>query len=54
LNLYQEGADLVIIPKVLESNFLLEKINVLIQKGPDRFAGYKSVYIDYLKRDIKK
>lgn len=53
LKLYEHGADLVILPKVLESNFLLEKINVLISKGSDNLSSYKSPYIDYLKRDLK-
>lgn len=54
LHLYEEKADLVILPKVLESNFLLEKINILVIDGPDNLPTYKSAYISYLKRDVEE
>ncbi|MDD3177941.1 MAG: cation:proton antiporter [Candidatus ainarchaeum sp.] len=53
LKLYEEGSDLVIIPKVLESNYLLERINVLIQEGPDNLSFYKSAYLSYLRKDVE-
>jgi len=53
LKLYEENADLVIIPKFLESNFILERINALVQDGSDKFSFYKSTYINYLKNDLK-
>lgn len=53
LKLYEEGADLVLIPKVLESNHLLERINVLIQEGPDNLSFYKSAYLSYLRKDVE-
>ena len=53
LKLYEENADLVIIPKFLESNFILERINALVQEGSDKFSFYKSAYISYLKNDLE-
>ena len=50
LELYNEGADLVVTPKVLEANLLLEKIGNYMFAKKD-VLNYKSEYIAYLKRE---
>jgi len=49
LKLYEQGADLVILPKTLESNFLIEKIDIFNTSGKTSYM--KGAVIDYLKRD---
>jgi CPA2 family monovalent cation:H+ antiporter-2 len=51
--LYKLGADLVILPQVLESNYLLEKINIYLKYGHKKVSSLKSVYLSYLEKDIK-
>jgi len=50
IELYNEGADLVITPKVLESNLLLEKIGEYMFSKKD-VLNYKFEYLAYLKRE---
>jgi len=53
LKLYEEGADLVILPKVLESNFLLEKINIFNDKL-ENTSFIKGAYVSYLKGEVEQ
>jgi hypothetical protein len=54
LRLYEEGADLVILPKVLESNFLLEKISLFDDDHDENLSRLKSAYVSYLKSKVDK
>jgi len=58
LKLYEMGADLVILPKVLESNFLLEKISIFndeIDNNKVENASFiKGAYVSYLKREVEQ
>jgi len=57
LKLYEMGADLVILPKVLESNFLLEKISIFNDeedKAVDNASFIKGAYVSYLKREVEQ
>ena len=52
LKLYEEGADLVVTPKVLEANFLIEKIDSYVYSKKETL-NYKFEYIAYLKREAE-
>ncbi len=58
LKLYEMGADLVILPKVLESNFLLEKISIFndeVDNNKVENASFiRGAYVSYLKREVEQ
>jgi monovalent cation:H+ antiporter-2, CPA2 family len=51
--LYLLGADLVILPHVLESNYLLDKVYSLLKEGPDDSKALRSQYLNYLKKELQ-
>ncbi|MFH0906100.1 MAG: cation:proton antiporter [archaeon] len=51
IRLYDLGSDYVIIPEVLESNYIIEKINTFLKGGFESVRGLKSIYLGYLKND---
>ncbi|MFA7708789.1 MAG: cation:proton antiporter family protein, partial [archaeon] len=51
LQLYELGADLVILPHVLESNYLLQKVYSFVKDGPERNKALRSEYLSYLKKE---
>ncbi len=53
VKLYQIGVDLVILPSVLESNYLLDKIYNFIRYGSESVSSLKSAYLSYLEKDVK-
>ena len=52
--LYELGAELVIIPKVLESNYLLEKTYDFMLNQNTKSTALRSKYLDYLKKEAAK
>ncbi|HRT02408.1 MAG TPA: cation:proton antiporter [Candidatus Diapherotrites archaeon] len=54
LKLYENGADFVIMPHILETNLLLEKITNLITKHEKESQFSKEMYINYLKEKIEE
>jgi len=53
LKQYEQGSDFVLIPKVMESNFLLDKINNFVKlPSATSLKSYRTMYIDYLKKDL--
>ena len=51
VKLYELGADLVILPHVLESNYLLEMACDFIREGPKHNKALRSEYLSYLKKE---
>lgn len=52
--LYELGAELVIIPKVLESNYLLEKTYDFMLNQNTKSTALRSKYLEYLKKEATK
>jgi monovalent cation:H+ antiporter-2, CPA2 family len=52
--LYELGAELVIIPKVLESNYLLEKTYDFMLNQNTKSTALRSKYLEYLKKEAAK
>ncbi|HOW29902.1 MAG TPA: cation:proton antiporter [archaeon] len=52
--LYELGAEIVILPKVLESNYLLEKTYDFLKNGLESNNALRSRYMEYLKKEMVK